>query len=382
MLDSLLKSPVFKAMYDQQWIDMLNGVFKCENILAHYDSVAALLQPEMQRQINRWGGSMADWQGNIAYARNQIAMRCAVISGKLDTCLNLYPQELILNVDPPNSGTIALDGSTKSPYIWRKIIEGDSIYTLQATPTPGSYWAFDYWEKKEAGNTFTPSSTSSTVQYDFNKKDSVVAHFKYFNYDSIDVTFDVTPPGTGVILLNGATLASYPVTMTLDRRFQYQIEAVPNLNHIFLNWNKNNGTTTITPTLTSKQAYLNFKETENIVANFEFVPPPPPPIPPPPVPVLSSVDQQVFIPNVFSPNGDGTNDVFSIRTGKDVVGVDISIFDRWGKLVFQTNDPTLGWDGTYSGGTTADVGTYQYYVKVRFRDKSVKSYQGDLTLLR
>lgn len=55
---------------------------------------------------------MADWQSNIAYMRNQISMRCAVIGGKLDSCLDINPQELKLNVSPPGIGVITLDGNS------------------------------------------------------------------------------------------------------------------------------------------------------------------------------------------------------------------------------------------------------------------------------
>lgn len=378
MLDSLLKNPEFKQMYDQQWIDMLNGCFKCENILAHFDSMYNLILPEMSRQINRWGGTMADWQSNITYMRNQISSRCAVITTKIDSCLNINPQELALNVSPPNSGVISLDGAIKSPYVWKKIMQADSVYNLKATPTAGPYWTFDHWEYQAATNTINPNIQSDQVQFNMKTKDSVIAFFKYFNYDSVEVTFDVTPPGTGIIKFNGSPIASYPTTVTLDRRNTYSIEAVPNLSHAFVTWQKANATTTITPSMTEKLGTLKYDAKENIVAEFVYIPPPPPP---PPLPELTGVDQQVFIPNVFSPNSDGKNDRFNITLGKDVIGLDMQIFDRWGKQVYATNDPKKGWDGTYNG-KDAEIGVYQFLVKVKFRNQQTKTYQGDITLLR
>ncbi|MBK7762187.1 MAG: CotH kinase family protein [Bacteroidetes bacterium] len=376
MLDSLLKSPEFKVMYDQQWIDMLNGCFKCENILAHFDSMKNLLQPEMQRQITRWGGTMADWQSNIAYMRNQISMRCAVIGGKLDSCLDINPQELKLNVSPPGIGVITLDGSLKSPYVWEKVIEGDSIYNLKAIVTGGMYWSFDHWEKQDATNLFTPGPTTDSIQFNFKKKDSVIAFFKYFNYDSIDITFDVTPVGTGTILFNGVLVPSYPTTFTMDRRNVYNIKAVPNYSYKFETWQKNNANTDILPSLTDQIATLQYTDKETVVAEFKFLPPPPP------LPTLSNVVKpSVFIPNVFSPNGDGKNDVFTIRVGKDIIGMEMSIFDRWGKEVYHTNNVNAGWNGSYDD-KSADIGVYQYIVKIRYRDNTNETFKGDVTLLR
>ncbi len=378
MLELLLQSPEFKQQYKDEWIHMLNTCFECHNIKAHFDSIVNLFAPDMPRQCTRWTGTMANWNANVQAMRTFLDDRCALITGKLDSCLDLNPQELKLDVTPPGSGTIALDGSVKSPYVWDKILAGDSMYTMKATPTGGQYWAFDYWEKQNIVNNFLPNSTTDLIQFDFKKKDSVVAHFKYFNYDSVDVTFNVTPPGTGSITLNGASISTYPTTMTLDRRFPYNIVAMPAANYNFVTWQKNNTNTTITPSLTNKSAALNYLDKETVVAEFVYVPPPPPL----PLPLLTDVDKsQVFIPNVFTPNGDGTNDMFSVQVGKDVIGIEMLIYDRWGKMVYQTSNLTQGWNGTYDG-KEGEIGVYQYLIRIKFRDASVSTYKGDVTLLR
>jgi gliding motility-associated-like protein len=55
-----------------------------------------------------------------------------------------------------------------------------------------------------------------------------------------------------------------------------------------------------------------------------------------------------YIPNVFSPNDDGVNDYFSIF-GSDILGLQLSIYDRWGSLLFQSSDIEARWDGYYRG---------------------------------
>lgn len=378
MLTSLMQNTEFKQMYEQQWLDMLSGCFECTKILYHFDSIKNIITPEMPRHIARWGGTVTDWNNNITYMRNQISNRCQVIGTKLDSCMDLNPQVLKLNVSPSGAGVIAMDGQLKTPYVWSKLIKGDSIYNLKATPTAGQYWTFDHWEKQEATNVFNPNNTTDSIQYDFKKKDSVIAYFKYFNYDSVDVTFDVTPAGTGTILLNGNLIASYPTTIKLDRRFSYQIDAIPMASHNFVTWQKNNSNTTITPSMTSTTAIFGYRDPETVVAEFVYVPPPPPP---PPPPALEGIDKHVFIPNAFSPNGDGKNDVFKIKVGRDAIGIDISIFDRWGSEVAHDNHLDGGWNGVYAG-KNADIGTYNYIIKVRFRDNSVETFKGDISLIR
>lgn len=381
MLTKLFNSPEFEQSFKNEWVDMLNGCFECQNILNHFDSIVAVFNPEMNRQAVRWSGSIANWNTNVTAMRNWIISRCNVIGAALadSGCLDLNTQTLKLNVSPPNSGVVSLNGSVKTPYVWSRLLQADTIYTLKATPTAGPYWTFDHWEKQDITNNFIPNATTDSIQFDFKKKDSVIAFFKYFNYDSVEITFDVTPIGGGTILFNGVLIPSYPTTFTMDRRNIYGIEAIPALSYKFLTWQKNNSNTFILPSLTDKKATLEYKDKETVVAEFEFIPPPPPP---PPLPNLTEIDKSgIFIPNVFSPNGDNKNDVFRIQVGKDVTGMDMAVFDRWGKQVYHTSDINKGWDGTYDG-QAADVGVYQYVIQVKFRDHSISTYKGDVTLLR
>ena len=70
----------------------------------------------------------------------------------------------------------------------------------------------------------------------------------------------------------------------------------------------------------------------------------------------------VFFPNAFTPNGDGNNDEFKVVTNTTNIALfSLSIFNRWGALVFQTNDITQGWNGTYNG-TACQSGSYVFKV--------------------
>lgn len=64
--------------------------------------------------------------------------------------------------------------------------------------------------------------------------------------------------------------------------------------------------------------------------------------------VTVTKDYGVYIPNAFTPNGDGLNELF-IPAGYAIAEVDLYIFDRWGKEIFKSDDTHPGWDGTYNG---------------------------------
>jgi len=96
--------------------------------------------------------------------------------------------------------------------------------------------------------------------------------------------------------------------------------------------------------------------------------------------------QNFFIPNTFSPNGDGSNDVFYPRgTGLDRAKI-LRIFNRWGEIVFEKYDmlinvASVGWDGTWKG-RKADAGVYVYQLEIYCKNGELLSYTGNITLIR
>jgi gliding motility-associated-like protein len=71
------------------------------------------------------------------------------------------------------------------------------------------------------------------------------------------------------------------------------------------------------------------------------------------------------LPNVFTPNGDGKNDLFVPFPYKYIQDIDLKIFNRWGTLVFQTTDKDINWDGKeQEDGKALSEGVYYYTCKV------------------
>ncbi|MEM9918507.1 MAG: FG-GAP-like repeat-containing protein, partial [Bacteroidota bacterium] len=97
--------------------------------------------------------------------------------------------------------------------------------------------------------------------------------------------------------------------------------------------------------------------------------------------------RNVFIPNVFSPNGDGINDVFLAFGGKEVDQIlRFRVYDRWGENIFEggpfaPNDPFYGWDGTFKGQMMNNA-VFVYIIDVSFIDGLVLTYSGSVTLVK
>jgi gliding motility-associated-like protein len=91
-------------------------------------------------------------------------------------------------------------------------------------------------------------------------------------------------------------------------------------------------------------------------------------------------DTDVFVPNTFTPNGDGINDIMYAR-GHKLAEVYFAIYNRWGEMVFETTDIKTGWDGNYKG-RPADVGVFGYYVKIKCINGGENFRKGNITLIR
>jgi len=89
----------------------------------------------------------------------------------------------------------------------------------------------------------------------------------------------------------------------------------------------------------------------------------------------------VWLPNAFSPNGDGINDVFRARGNMGrAQGFGLGIYNRWGERIFYTQDKYSGWDGTCEG-SEAPLGTYWYLLEYSFEGKGYRQ-KGDFHLIR
>ena len=91
----------------------------------------------------------------------------------------------------------------------------------------------------------------------------------------------------------------------------------------------------------------------------------------------------IHIPNAFTPNGTGNegNNVYQIIAGINVARIDFKIFDRWGNLIFQSNDKNFKWDGSYKS-KPCNSGIYAYVAVVTFTDAKAETLSGNITLIR
>lgn len=95
---------------------------------------------------------------------------------------------------------------------------------------------------------------------------------------------------------------------------------------------------------------------------------------------------QFYIPNAFTPNGDGINDVFNglgfgFDLSSDINQYSMKIYDRWGELIFETNDLAAGWDGTLNG-KKLESEAFVYSISITDSNTQKHSFRGTVTLVR
>ncbi|MNQ82884.1 hypothetical protein D3C85_979500 [compost metagenome] len=89
---------------------------------------------------------------------------------------------------------------------------------------------------------------------------------------------------------------------------------------------------------------------------------------------------QIFIPNTFTPNNDGKNDVLYVY-GNTIAKMKLRVYNQWGQFIYESLSVQNGWDGTYKGDIQPN-GVYVYLLEAEFNDGTKTTKKGTITLLR
>ncbi len=118
--------------------------------------------------------------------------------------------------------------------------------------------------------------------------------------------------------------------------------------------------------------------TVTIIVTYPIIIDPPPP--PPPVLPLECEEPFVFLPNAFTPNGDNLNDNLKVE-GQEITEMYLAIYNRWGQKVFESNDQSNTWDGTFNG-KKLDPDVFGYILRVTCLNGENFYKQGNISLLK
>lgn len=146
ILEKLIaENPLVEQYYITRYIDLVNTYFSCNYMNQLLDSMVNEITPEMQGQVNRWGGTFAGWQSRVQQLRNFMNARCLALEQGLIDCYQLTgPYNVTFDVQPPLSGEIKVNSIWAPTYPWSTTYYGGINTILLAQALPG--FIFDHWE--------------------------------------------------------------------------------------------------------------------------------------------------------------------------------------------------------------------------------------------
>ncbi len=188
------------------------------------------------------------------------------------------------------------------------------------------------------------------------------------------VAVNVLPVGAGAVKLNTIWLPNYiwhgnyfgGVTMSFEQK------VVDTANYVFDHWEFKHHTPS--PNTLRDTVTINFTTADTVIAHYK-------PKEKKLIEVLKENETNVIFPSAFTPNGDGNNDILFPLGAGHVTSISIEVWNRWGQLVYNSDDATKGWDGTYKG-SPAQTGVYAYLIKYTNLEGDKKTVKGNITLLR
>jgi gliding motility-associated-like protein len=270
MLNAMFDNEGFLADYLQRYAALSNTVFSCDNMHFVLDSMIAVIEPEMQRQIDRWGGNFNTWENNVQEIRDFIDARCNdEIVGGLEDCYDVTAVNVTVQIDGIGEivfSTVDLNNETAP---WSGTFFADMAINLEAITEGSGCGSFVGWQIINGDGVIAePNSpiTTLTVTTDV----TVKAIFSAPANGPILLECNVSPLGAAVLEVNSAVANPLPYQSNVEAGSLNTLEATANEWFTFVEWqslhsllNPNENATTIT---------INPCVADTIVAIFEEIP--------------------------------------------------------------------------------------------------------------
>ncbi len=432
--NKLMLNNNFFESYINRFSYLNDTYLSCDFLLNHLDSMINIIEPEMPAQILRWGGNIETWNQNVQELINFISNRCNNINNNilncyddqlsnyhnltiisniqnngeiylnnnyilnlpsLNTCFEninqnieiitnlnfdidslyflnntpisinansinfelLFDDTLIINIKPVNSlninmipngvGTISLNNSLISNLPNQYVLNG--VIYLEANNLNNQYY-FDYWLVNDS--IVDQNNLSLLIEGNYD-----VTAFFGEQVEFSDIYFKIEPENSGYIYMEG-DIIDINQNFTFQENSNILLQSYPENGFKFKNWDYYFGSE-------NSNTYLNYNIIQNdtIKAIFE----------------IKELD--VYIPNSFSPNGDNINDIFiPICDYNNIKYFEMYIYDKWGKLIFNSNNINDGWDGSNSDILKNDYYSYIINITSKISNK-VLTYKGNIFLI-
>lgn len=180
-LKLLEENSTFKQLYYSRYADMMNTVFSCDNMINTLDSMLAVIEPEMPRQIQRWGGTLNEWESNVQDLKDFILSRCELLDDGAIGCYDELsgPYNITLLTQPDGIGEIDFNTLDIESFPWTGDYFGGMENKIKAKVFDEfeDEYKFSHWIST-VENVITPNDTTRKAWINLTQADTLIAVFE------------------------------------------------------------------------------------------------------------------------------------------------------------------------------------------------------------
>jgi len=226
--NEMLTNQEFHDDYINRWQDLANGGLSCNFMISVLDSMVAVIDPEMPRQIATWGGTYAAWQSNVTDLRDFILARCDSMNSGFVDCDTAITGIFDVTVEIIGVGEVEMSNGNI-------IDQNNTGWTDQRfgginLPFEVISGSFDHWEVLPAG-AYVYDPTLDTLVINLQGDVTVQAYFVP-PAPTRDITYSVSPSGSATtISANGSIINTFPTTVTYT--IDELVNISPNLDPLY-----------------------------------------------------------------------------------------------------------------------------------------------------
>ena len=257
--------------------------------------------------------------------------------------------EITFNISHGNGGVISINDSLLNDLPQTLYLTYGETYNINIE----FYDNFNFINWNSPDGLFENEYSNS---FDLNVEESgnIIANLT----ELLRLTLIIEPQGAGYVLGDGEEMAIFPLSQSYVQNTQIDLQAFANTGMEFDYWVRENA---ILQENNRYQYTLEYNDTLRVVFNEK--------------------ELAMYIPNSFSPNGDGVNDVFKpITDPNKIKKYEMQLFNEWGEFVFETDQIDQGWDGVSQGNSSNNIFIYKITVYSEVTGSKYE-YMGTVILL-